>query len=593
MNSNLKRLSLALLSASITSVPAAEPPPLTPIFRDLTLLHDATRILLNPHKGWYHHYPDNHPDKYRIVRDEDLLCFPGMDHLYIRLAWAYLEPKEGQFDWTIIDRLIEKWTARGLGIAFRISCKETSVDRLEQQFATPRWVKEAGARGGFYRAGQPTGPDGPWEPDYGDPVFLAKLERFLAAFAARYDGRPKVRYVDIGSIGDWGEGHTWAGSRTEPGFAVRKRHVDLHLRHFRRTQLVISDDFVYALQNPAERRALHEHILAHGISYRDDSILVDGYLANYSATFTVRSPELFADAYLQTPTVLELEHYSKVKRLGNWDGRPGSSLARYGGGRSGPDFLRGALSLLHATYIGYHGDAHEWLTDNPELTKELLNKCGYWLFPMALELPEKLVAGVTAPLTLTIENRGVAPPYHPYELRVKLSGGRTNWVHVVGRADKSWLPGRPIVLRFELPLPATLRPGQYQFGIGLFDATTGKGRPVEFALKESARDPDGYYRVGTVTVSADTADGAAGCHLFNGNNPDDWIVKCRPADRHKVGYCKVVDTAITNEPSPNSKHDYTRLLPGKEYGDITFRLKVQSYNKSTGNGGTFDSRTSS
>ena len=50
-----------------------------------------------------------------------------MDHLYIRLAWAYLEPKEGQFDWAVIDRIIEKWTAHGLGIAFRISCKETST----------------------------------------------------------------------------------------------------------------------------------------------------------------------------------------------------------------------------------------------------------------------------------------------------------------------------------------------------------------------------------------------------------------------------------------------------------------------------------
>ena len=38
-----------------------------------------------------------------------------------------------------------------------------------------------------------------------------------------------------------------------------------------------------------------------------------------------------------------------------------------------PEFasiFRGALGLLHATYIGYHGDAREWLTDNPELLME-------------------------------------------------------------------------------------------------------------------------------------------------------------------------------------------------------------------------------
>ncbi len=469
--------------------------------QDLTPFHDATRALVNPHKGWYHHFPDNHINKYQIALDADLLEFPGMDHLYIRLAWAYLEPREGQFDWAVIDRIIEKWTAHGLGIAFRISCKETSTDRVEQQFATPRWVKEAGAQGGFYRMGQPTGPDGPWEPVFDDPIFLAKLDRFLAAFAARYDHQPWVRYVDIGSIGDWGEGHSWAGSRKEVGFAARKQHVDLHLKHFKRAQLVVSDDFVYALSNPAERQALHRHVLTNGISYRDDSILVNGYLAGTSDTFTVRSPEFFADAYRQTPTVFELEHYGTVKRLGNWEGRPDSQVAKYGQGKKGPDYFRGALELLHATYIGYHGYAHEWLADNPEFTREMLNRCGYWLFPVAVEWPEPARLGENLPLALTLENRGVAPPYQPYELRVKLSGGATNWVGTLTNANKTWLPGAPIVLRYELALPAHLPPGDYQLALGLFDLSSAGERPVEFALKVDLRDAAGYYRLATIKLS--------------------------------------------------------------------------------------------
>ena len=475
-------------------------PPL--VQHDLTPLHDAQRVLVNPHKGWYHHYPDNHINKYKIARDTDLLEFPGMDHLYIRLAWAYLEPKEGQFDWGVIDRLIDKWTAHGLGVAFRISCKETSTDRIEQQFATPRWVMEAGAQGGYYRMGKATGPEGPWEPAFDDPVFLAKLDRFLAAFAARYDRQPWVRYVDIGSIGDWGEGHSWAGSRQECGLATRKRHVDLHLKHFKHAPLVVSDDFVYALSNPTERAALHRYVLTNGISYRDDSIMVDGYFSGTSKSHTVRSPEFFADAFPRTPTVLELEHYGHVKRLGNWDGRAGSNVAKFGKGKKGPDFFRGALEHLHASYIGYHGYAHEWLADNPELTKELLNRCGYWLFPASLALPEKAATGATIPITLTLENRGVAPPYLPYELRVKLSGAGTNWVRVMGQANKSWLPGTPVVCPCDLPLPAALPPGQYQVAIGLLDAAPSKARPVEFALQAGLRDDAGYYRMATLKLTA-------------------------------------------------------------------------------------------
>jgi hypothetical protein len=495
------RLLLAvIIGAGLSGLAPAAPL----VTHELTALHDATRVLENPHKGWYHHFPDNHINKYVIAQDADLTEFPGMDHVYIRLAWAYLEPKEGQFDWAVIDRIIEKWTAHGLGISFRISCKETSADRIEQQYATPLWVKEAGAQGGYYSRGEVAASDKPWEPVFDDPVFLAKLDKFLAAFAARYDGQPWLRYVDVGSIGDWGEGHTWAGSRKQLSLAVRKMHVDLHLKHFKRSPLVISDDYVYSLNDLTERATLHRYILDNRISYRDDSIMVKGNFSHSGDRFTVRSPEFFADAYRSTPTVLELDHYGKVKQLGDWDARPGSAALEFGKGKKGPDFFRGAIDLLHATYIGYHGDAREWLTDNPELTKELLNRCGYWLFPQAIELPATVTAGRAVPVSVTLENRGVAPPYQPYELRIRFSNGTASWVGVVGQAEKTWLPGSPIVVQHALTLPADLKSGRYTVSLGLFDSSSGKTRPVELALQAGLREPEGYYRVAQVEVSSAT-----------------------------------------------------------------------------------------
>jgi hypothetical protein len=133
MNSTLPIKCCWLLAAVLSqAAPPSFGAPKTTRY-DLTPLHDAQRVLVNPHKGWYHHYPDNHIDKYQIARDEDLLRFRGMDHLYLRLAWAYLEPKEGQFDWAIIDRIIAKWTAHGLGIAFRISWIHT-VTKAEKSW---------------------------------------------------------------------------------------------------------------------------------------------------------------------------------------------------------------------------------------------------------------------------------------------------------------------------------------------------------------------------------------------------------------------------------------------------------------------------
>ena len=216
----------------------------------------------------------------------------------------------------------------------------------------------------------------------------------------------------------------------------------------------------------------------------------------------MRSPEYFAAAYRLTPTVFELEHYGKVKQLGNWAVRPDSPAFQFGKGKTGPDFFRGALELLHATYIGYHGDAREWLSDNPALTRELLNRCGYWLFPVSIEFPATSVAGTAAPLRVTIDNRGVAPPYQTYQLRVRLSNDRASHVAVVGRTDKSWLPGAPIVVQNQLTLPVDLKPGRYTVALGLFDSSTGKERPVEWALQATRRDADGYYRISEVEVTS-------------------------------------------------------------------------------------------
>ena len=67
---------------------------------DLKSEWDTSRVLENPHKGWYHHHLDNGIERY-LIEDESVLDrFPGMDHLYVRLAWSFLEPEEGHFDWS-------------------------------------------------------------------------------------------------------------------------------------------------------------------------------------------------------------------------------------------------------------------------------------------------------------------------------------------------------------------------------------------------------------------------------------------------------------------------------------------------------------
>ena len=88
-----------------------------------------------------------------------------------------------------------------------------------------------------------------------------------------------------------------------------------------------------------------------------------------------------------------------------------------------------------------------------------------------------------------------------------------------------------------------------------------------------------------LSVAASAAESAKWTSLFNGKNLDGWVVKCRPEDKDKTGYWKVVDGTITAETPPGSKHNYIWLLTEKEYGDFELRLKVQTYSTTTGNSG--------
>ena len=454
----------------------------------------------NPDKGWYHHYYDNGLKKYLIKHDRDLLDIPGLDHLYLRLAWAYMEPQEGQYQWDVIDSVINQWTARGLGISFRISARETGTDPIQQQFATPQWVIEAGAKGGYYLKGKRVGPEGPWEPDFDDPIYLAKMENFLKTFAARYDGKPWLRYVDIGSIGDWGEGHTWSGSRTPYDYQQRLAHIDMYCRCFKHSQLVLTDDFVYEVKDPNERARMREVVKSRGITYRDDSILVDYYIGAYPDTYTVRSGEYFEEVYRQHPTVLELEHYRIVRQLGNWLGKPESSMAKHGKGQQGADFLREAVQRLHATYIGFHGYADVWLQENPELTEELLNRCGYWYFLHRVTVPDSLHVGQSQKLQLLWENRGVAPAYKAYQLSFCLEGQDT-YTFTCPAGNRRWLPqaSQPTYTEdYDIKLPISLASGTYALKLKMFSPQNQ--RDVLLALDPTLRDREGYYRIGSIEI---------------------------------------------------------------------------------------------
>ncbi len=443
---------------------------------------DNDAALDNPGMGWVFHFYDNHVKNYgsQLAPSDTVDDFPGLTVVYLRLPWSLVEPEEGRFNWSVVDTPAQRWIARGKQVAFRFTCCESFM-----RYATPEWVAKAGAKGHNFKPGKGATDDGPfWEPDYDDPVFLEKLDHFLAAAAARYDGNPEVAFVDVGSFGVWGEGHTHSSSKLPFSAATVRRHVDLYCKHFKRTLLAANDD----LANQGRGQEAIDDARAHGLTLRDDSILVQG---GKHAYFSAAMAQAFWPA---TPVILESEHYGGSRDRGHW--------------KDGSLYLQ-AVEDYHASYVSIHWWPREFLAGNRELVARINRRLGYRLQLAEASWPRQLQVESRFRFSARWRNAGVAPCYGGGwpALTLKDAKGGIAGVFVDGKFDARALPvGAPDKVEAhaeeaEFTLPFNLRAGPYDVFISVGTRT---GTP-KIALPLPDGDGARRYRLGALQVTGDYA----------------------------------------------------------------------------------------
>ncbi|MFN7997006.1 MAG: DUF4832 domain-containing protein [Bryobacteraceae bacterium] len=457
---------------------------------------DSGAALVNPGMGWvFHHYDNGLKDYGAGLAPSDTVDeFPGASTVYLRLAWSYIEPEEGRFDWPVVDTPAQRWIAKGKRVALRFTASETNLD---QPYATPEWVRKAGSKGYFFNYGQGIDPRGSnWEPDYDDPVFLEKLAHFLAAAGARYDGNPELAFIDVGTLGAWGEGHTIPSTRKPYSAATALRQIDLYHKYFPHSLVVVNDDF--SLQGRGIE--LFEHARELGMGFRDDSILVE------------KPPHSYYHAYLATPfwpttpVVLECEHYGPSAEDGAWG--------------DGSLYLK-AIEDYHASYASVHWYPREFLKANQKLIDRINLRLGYRLQLLEASWPSEVGAASTMLVGYRWRNDGVAPCLpggHPaitlkddrggiaavfadedFDMRA-LPVGEPGQAEAIGRELKKGgerLPqsARPLA-RFQLPPASILKPGNYAVYISVGTRT---GTP-RIALPLAGDDGQHRYKLGGVRV---------------------------------------------------------------------------------------------
>ena len=305
--------------------------------------------------------------------------------------WSKLNPAKGVYDWTELDKLLETLAEHDMGYALRVLPYSPSFirgnDTPEEEYDwTPPFVYEEGAKKitatvqwNGYRASVPV-----WD----DSVYLHYAKEFAKALAQKYDGDPRIEYIDVRSFGEWGEWHASHLDGSEmPSDSVEKDMLDYYASVFKKTLLVLPSSGM---------GDVYTHALSLGITKRDDGFIsIPG------------RPDSLVRAYeANLPTIAE-NQAGYATLLNNNDIIPGGYL------KWTPERWVDAITTAHLTYYVLDQDSDEgykFYKENKALADSMTKVIGYNFTVERAEL--ETVASdkdTMSTLTITVKNTGVAP----------------------------------------------------------------------------------------------------------------------------------------------------------------------------------------
>ncbi len=376
-----------------------------------------------------------------------------------RYYWDQLEPEEGKINFGLIDSAIARSVRNGQQLNFRVMCQNVEM-------TVPKWALDAGVKSPFYD----------------NPVFLEKQINLIKALGARYDGHPGVCFVDIGTVGQWGEWHV-SSSEIDPKKIVYptdesvKKIIDAYFSSFRKTPLVAlislkkKYGFQYATSNGAGWRA---------DCWGDmDSLGWNHMKGVYpQAIDSAHAHDSWKNGPIAFETCWTMSEWYKR----GWD----------------LDYILNKALEWHATEVNNGSEAvpDEWY---PKV-KEFEKKLGYRLVLNELTYPEEVKKGESINCAMKWQNKGVAPVYNQYQLALQLVSKKdpTKRFAVATDADlRKILPGNMDVAS-TVAIPAQAEAGEYDLELGV--VTPGTNKPA-IQLAIANKTAEGWYKMGAIKIT--------------------------------------------------------------------------------------------
>lgn len=445
--------------------------------------------------------------------------------LYIKADWSAMNPADNMYIWEDegydyavsqggktalfaenLKYLMDGAKERGLKIAFTINTNSEG----DEQSSTPEFVRDAGAKGFWAGTNRWTG-----YPD--DKIFQKYYEKFVKAFAARFNNPDEVEYISGLGLGKWGECHSFRystevtiGPKDEsPRWDVYDWATSMYADNFTNVPVVTNYHKMVgkcADSGSADQMSIDLLNLAisKGFCMRHDAF---GMQAEYYGTW---EKNFIAGHRYEVPVIGE----------GGWVlGTHDDWQNHYG---SEYELRNGEYTQMESAYVNMmdfrynktvsQSETYSWFNHAYDLVLKFLREGVYRLFPNRLYMPQSAESGSKVTIESRWSNLGNA--YFPanlkqwhgrYKLAYALLGkGSLKPVHIFVDTEGSaalHTVYKNAMRNFKTDVVLEgVAPGTYTWGVAIVNTEKENTPAVELSVREQDLTEEGWLKLSDVTV---------------------------------------------------------------------------------------------
>jgi hypothetical protein len=429
-------------------------------------------VLDNPYMGWA-------PSATGHPRKNGYYSLPHR-LVYMNLYWSDLEPEKGKYEFKELEKInqFDYWTRERNKFILRLVLDTPRKDN--PRLDIPGWLYEAiNGDGTWYE--NPYGKG--FSPNYANPVLIDYHRKLIRTLAERYNNDPRIAFIELGSLGHWGEWHTKTNDpRTPfPGAEIADQYVEPYLEYFSNKYLMVRRPTVIAKKH---HFGLYNDMFGEGADTVDG--LVRWFNQGYKLWLTGEIMPAMPDFWKDAPSGGEFAPSKSFKFLSDAE----------------IDQTVEQAKLTHLSWLGPNCPVDSVkLDDDVRLNVDrFLNRIGYRLALQGEVHQKKVQAGGNFPVTLKWINRGVAPFYFDWKIELSLIDETGNLITKMPTqvGIRKIMPG-VLNQNLSVRIPKDVAPENYRLGLAIIDPETNEPG-IELAI-EGKRE-DGRYTLGKVTVIA-------------------------------------------------------------------------------------------